>query len=422
MNFVDLLSEPDWSGNLEWLPTREHGLRRLQAFLPNAGRRYAAARNHDLGPGSRSNVSGLSPWIRHRLVTEDEVVSAVLRIHGYRAAEKFIQEVLWRTYWKGWLEMRPDIWREYRETVRQLEGTLSSDSDLRKRFISAIEGRTGIECYDDWATELVEQGYLHNHTRMWFASIWIFTLKLPWELGADFFLRFLLDGDPASNTLSWRWVAGLQTPGKTYLARPSNIAKFTDGKYGEPAGLATSAPPLRGSPLPPPTPIPPVARYNREVPTGLLITEEDGHPESLDISRGSISAVIGLTCTQDRSSLPVGDLPMAFSAGAVREAMARASATLRCPTMPLDVDSEAEGLEDWIRRNGIHQVVTAYPPVGPVQERLAKLKGKLAGYGVPLIYIRREWDRTFWPHATKGFFPFKEKIPRLLSELPLPQS
>ncbi len=67
-------------------------------------------------------------------------------------------------------------------------------------------------------------GYLHNHARMWFASIWIFTLRLPWELGADFFLRHLLDGDPASNTLSWRWVGGMQTMGKTYLARADNIA------------------------------------------------------------------------------------------------------------------------------------------------------------------------------------------------------
>jgi deoxyribodipyrimidine photo-lyase len=64
--------------------------------------------------------------------------------------------------------------------------------------------------------ELVETGYLHNHARMWFASIWIFTLRLPWELGADFFLRHLLDGDAASNTLSWRWVAGLHTKGKHY--------------------------------------------------------------------------------------------------------------------------------------------------------------------------------------------------------------
>lgn len=153
-------------------------------------------------------MSTLSPWIRHRLVSEQEVVEAVLDRHPYRSAEKFVQEVLWRTYWKGWLEMRPTVWTDYRGAVGRWDRDLSGDSGLRSRVAAATEGRTGIECFDCWTRELVEHGYLHNHARMWFASIWIFTLKLPWELGADFSLRFLLDGDPATNTLSWRWVAG----------------------------------------------------------------------------------------------------------------------------------------------------------------------------------------------------------------------
>ena len=65
---------------------------------------------------------------------------------------------------------------------------------------------------------------------MWFASIWIHTLELQWELGADFFLKHLLDGDPASNTLSWRWVAGIHTKGKNYIARKSNIEKYSNIK------------------------------------------------------------------------------------------------------------------------------------------------------------------------------------------------
>jgi deoxyribodipyrimidine photo-lyase len=66
---------------------------------------------------------------------------------------------------------------------------------------------------------------------MWFASIWIFTLGLPWRIGADFFYRHLLDGDAASNTLSWRWVAGLHTRGKAYAAESWNIEKFTGGRF-----------------------------------------------------------------------------------------------------------------------------------------------------------------------------------------------
>ena len=101
----------------------------------------------------------------------------------------------------------------------------------KKRFQRAIEATSGIECFDDWVKELIKYGYLHNHSRMWFASIWVHTLNLPWELGANFFLTHLLDADPASNTLSWRWVAGLHTEGKVYLANEDNIKKFTKERY-----------------------------------------------------------------------------------------------------------------------------------------------------------------------------------------------
>jgi deoxyribodipyrimidine photo-lyase len=103
---------------------------------------------------------------------------------------------------------------------------LATEPGLRRQWPRPPAGRDrDRRVFDDWAQELVATGYLHNHARMWFASIWIFTLRLPWELGADFFLRHLIDGDPASNTLSWRWVGGLHTPGKTYLATADNIAE-----------------------------------------------------------------------------------------------------------------------------------------------------------------------------------------------------
>ena len=225
-------------------PTRAAGLARLEAFVPHAGRDYAEGRNFDTAPRA---VSLLSPYLRHRLVTEREVVAAVVAAHGLNAAEKFVQEVLWRTYWKGWLMLRPSVWARF-EAGR--------DAAQRSAEVLAAEaGETGIDCFDAWARELVATGYLHNHARMWFASIWIFTLRLPWELGADFFLRHLIDGDPASNTLSWRWVAGLQTAGKTYLATAENIARFTGGRFA-PQGLATEAVALTEPPLPAPGVLP----------------------------------------------------------------------------------------------------------------------------------------------------------------------
>ena len=154
-------------------PNRGEALARLEAFMPNAGRRYAAERNRDTGAGLRDNVSMLSPYIRHRVLTEHEVLAAVMRQHSPQTAGKFIQEVFWRTYWKGWLQMRPQVWQAFLEERDADRERLERSLGLRAAVACAEDGRTGIEGFDDWARELVQTGYLHNHTRMWFASIWI---------------------------------------------------------------------------------------------------------------------------------------------------------------------------------------------------------------------------------------------------------
>ena len=94
---------------------------RLVAFAPRAGSSYARLRNFDRGAGRHDDVSVLSPWIRHRLITEREVIAAVLAEHRLTDAEKFIQEICWRTYWKGWLERRPAVWADYRAEVKRLQ-------------------------------------------------------------------------------------------------------------------------------------------------------------------------------------------------------------------------------------------------------------------------------------------------------------
>ena len=191
-------------------------------FIQKGLKDYSSKRNYDFGPKSRENTSNLSKYISHRIINEYDLVREILSEHNLQKVDKFIQEVFWRVYWKGWLEHRPDVWRDFVD---------SDPTYSEEKYKKAINGETGIECFDDWVKELKSENYLHNHTRMWFASIWIFTLNLPWELGARFFMKYLFDGDAASNTLSWRWVAGIQTQGKNYLARESNIRKFTNQRY-----------------------------------------------------------------------------------------------------------------------------------------------------------------------------------------------
>ena len=210
--------------------TRQDAVHKLRSFIKNGLNTYSSQRNFDLGPQNRTNVSNLSPFIKKRIIHEEEVLNECLKVKKYEHIEKFIQEVFWRTYWKGWLEGRSEVWEKYKMSLNEL--VEQHKFGIRKKnYDDAVNARTGIDCFDFWVNELIEFGYLHNHSRMWFASIWIHTLNLPWQLGANFFLKHLLDGDPASNTLSWRWVAGLHTQGKSYLANEDNINKFTQNRF-----------------------------------------------------------------------------------------------------------------------------------------------------------------------------------------------
>lgn len=397
------------------LATREAGLSRLEEFVPRAGRTYAAERNLDRGPTDRTNVSALSPWVRHRLVTESDVVDAVLQQHSLDAASKFVQEVLWRTYWKGWLELRPSVWARYSARVEPVFVGLS-DAE-RTSFDAAVSGNTGIEGFDDWARELVSDGYLHNHARMWFASIWIFTLRLPWQLGADFFMRHLLDGDPASNTLSWRWVAGLQTVGKTYLATTQNIEAATGGRF-RPRGLATQAFAIEDdAPMPALTAMP----QQESLPGGrvaLLLHEDDLHAEafaqSLEASGAQVVAIAAPRVGEPRSALsPTSSLVGAFTSGALTDGLDRAREHFAAAASVLE-GIRASDVLPWLHSHDVTALVTPYAPVGPVRDRLDRLTVDLAGEGMTLARMLRQWDSRAWPHATRGFFPFRERIPALV--------
>ena len=269
-------------------PSRSVALTQLDDFISVAGL-YARDRNH-VNPNHPS-VSRLAPAIRHRLITEDEVVAAVLRTHPFGRVEKFIQEVYWRRYWKSWLALRPGVWRDLLKNLTDIKAD---------PMIQRIENsQSGNSVIDHFANELVTTGYLHNHARMWFAAWWVHEARLPWQSGAAFFFRHLLDGDPASNTLSWRWVAGLQTPGKTYLARRSNLEKYLAPELLDilSEGLATFENPRALQPefiskSPMPLQNEPLESLTSSRATGLWIHEEDLSVESSPLGIQSFSAII----------------------------------------------------------------------------------------------------------------------------------
>jgi deoxyribodipyrimidine photo-lyase len=263
---------------------------------------------------------------------------------------------------------------------------------------------------DAWAEELVETGYLHNHARMWFASIWIFTLQLPWELGADFFLRHLLDGDPAANTCSWRWVGGLQTPGKTYLARRDNIAAFTGGRFS-PAGLAAQAAALPSGPQPPRVALPAGDALEPAPAQGLLLTEDDLSPAWLLDHGLAPVATATLQATAARSPLLVAPMVGDFTAALIADMAARDASRLG----PVTSVAGTDDILHWARTAGLATVIAPHVPVGPAADATAGLALALAQSGIRLIRPLRPFDAAAWPQAGQGFFRFREAIPDLLT-------
>lgn len=385
--------------------TRDAARQQWAAFAPRAGADYAAQRNLDRGPNEPATVSRLSPYLRTRLLLESEVALATAQMHG-DAAEKFVQEVCWRTYWKGWLERRPQVWHDY-----QTELLRCASQRRLPDYQRAISGETGIACFDAWATELRDTGYLHNHARMWAASIWIFTLRLPWVLGADWFLTHLLDGDAASNTLSWRWVGGLHTAGKHYLARADNIARFTQGRFDPRGQLVEDAAPLGQPQHPPAGPVPTSSVVDANARTGWLL-----HADDLD-GDGQLHRQLRQRLARPPDATAVlrsGDEAMLSPPVQAFRSAAREDARQRLAAAPV-VDVEA--VLAWAKDAELQQLVMPYVPVGAAQDALAAPIRQWRASGLTVATQVREWDAAFWPHAAKGFFQLRRAIPDVLSDL-----
>ncbi|WP_162024558.1 MULTISPECIES: FAD-binding domain-containing protein [unclassified Lentimonas] len=378
--------------------------RMLEAFMPRAGVEYGRRRNIDYGPKNRMNVSGLSPWVRQRVIPEWELITEVLKHHTSGEASKFIDEVCWRTYWKGWLRLRPTVWDDY---IAELAKDRDAMAD-HLRLQSVLAADSGIDCMDAWTRELIDTGYLHNHARMWYASIWIHTLHLPWSLGADFFMRHLLDGDPAVNTLSWRWVAGLHTQGKSYLATASNIQTYSNGRFFPQIPLATVPVEVSQSSGAPPAdtlePLMPLGEFSR---VGVLLQEDDLSAIDWLGDRSGVVACAGCLPQQTYSQHGIEPSVFNFRHACMADALASKGAVY---TQLLEV-------VEWARNHALDGLLIAEPPIGLWTHLLPELEDTLRREGIQLVVQRHWWDEHFYPHARAGFFRFKKAIPAAIDHL-----
>jgi len=372
-------------------PSRAKALNQLNNFINNGLAEYSKLRNFDFGPEKRSNISCLSPYITHGIINEKEVIQKTLSKFSFSKNEKFIQEVLWRTYWKGWLELRPNVWADYLIELNQIKNELQNN----KNYLSAIEGKTDIECFNEWVNELKENNYLHNHTRMWFASIWIFTLELPWQLGAEFFMKHLYDGDAASNTLGWRWVAGVQTQGKHYLASEWNIKKFTNNRFQN-IKLNENAPPK-------------ISEKSYQIikqdftnpqnieEKNLLIFDNNLSFEITDFKENNFKKIFLIYNKNENRSIKLSEKLMKFKSLLIEDQAQRLkNQSIDCQIIDI---SEVTNIEN---------CCGLYPTIG---ENLDYLNSN----NLKVDFLFRSLDQLAWQYCNKGFFNFKNYIPKIVS-------
>ena len=115
-------------------PSRAQATNKLDNFVENNLSEYSRLRNFDFGPDKRSNISCISPYISHGILNELEVIDKALKKFSFSKNEKFIQEVLWRTYWKGWLELRPNVWTDYLIELKIIKRSMNLQSMLKIIF------------------------------------------------------------------------------------------------------------------------------------------------------------------------------------------------------------------------------------------------------------------------------------------------
>ncbi len=230
---------------------------------------------------------------------------------------------------------------------------------------------------------------------MWFASIWIFTLELPWQLGAEFFMQHLYDGDAASNTLGWRWVAGVQTQGKHYLASEWNIKKFTNNRFQN-VKLNENAPPK-------------VSEKSYQIikqdfnnpqkieNKNLLIFENNLSFEITDFKEKNFEKIYLVSNKNENRAIKLSEKLVKFKSHLIEDQKQRLkNQSIDCQIIDI---SELTNIENYY---GL------YPTVG---ENLDFLNSN----NLKINFLYRNLDQLAWQYCNKGFFNFKNYIPKIVS-------
>ena len=374
--------------------SRTFAEKKLDSFIDNNLNEYSKLRNFDFGPNKRSNISCISPYVTHGVINEIEIIKKSLKKYSFVKNEKFIQEVLWRVYWKGWLELRPDVWTNFKYSLKKLK----KEYENNNKYIEAINAKTNIDVFNSWVNELKNFNYLHNHTRMWFASIWIFSLKLPWQLGAEFFLQHLYDGDAASNTLGWRWVAGVQTKGKHYIATEWNIKKFTNNRFNN-IKLNENVPPVNEDKF-----YKIISKnFNNLLPTddrALIVFDNNLSFETSDFVNQKFDKILLVSNDNKNRQIILSEKLIEFKNALIKDQKKRLNER--------SINCEIITIEDLLKIKD--KIYALYPGVG---ENLDYLNlNKLEN----ISFLYRKIDQYSWKFCNKGFFNFKNYIPKIIQE------
>ena len=381
----------------------------LKDFIVNKLKNYDQYRNYDYGLESTfKNVSGLSPYISRGILKEVFILNSLKNISFPH--QKFKQEILWRTYWKGWLENHSNVWENYNNDLINQKKYINST--LKKNiYKKALYGETDIEPFNYWLRQLKSTGYLHNHARMWFASIWVHFLSLPWALGAKLFYENLLDADSASNTLSWRWVAGLQTIGKKYIVSKENIKKYTLGRFNDfhlpsPAKINISTEEKE------------FKSFSEEIfknqishkNIALLVTENNLNFEFVQENRTRIKSVI-LLITKDHQ-IQKSKLVKKFQSECNKDFINLCKKN-NIPAEAINLGSSNEDIFRFFKEKNIVNIYSEYLTIGYEKDNLISFIKKLKVEKFNYFQVIHPFYRNAWQYCIKGYFNFKKNFDKI---------